>query len=809
MKHINSAALACYSATHGTLIPLHRYDAESAKHGTIRKDGKRPIDSNWTKREYNSREVLAWCRETNHNVGVRLPASVVVVDIDPRNGGDEGWENLCLEFGLGDVDKTWPCVITGSGGRHYYLAKPADVPVVDTLKDFPGVEFKSKGRQVVAAGSIHPNGKYYEWREGDDPSVLPDIPSELLVHIRRPQRAAPSQAGGQLDQEQVEKLLAKVDPKHFRDHDRWLKLMMGLHHASSGDARQEWVDWCISDPDYKDNAEEIGRRWDSLHRQRAEGVVTIGTVRHMLSEEGALDALPPDQDAAVAEFAAFDEENGEDDVSEEPAKPKKKAKPRRDDEDDGVKPEGEYDAKSLGVLQDLNETYTATFEGGKFRVLECKPDPVMNRPTWERYSSQDFEKFFANRRIERDVSNLAKGASPTVQLGKAWIEWEGRRTVKGIVFDPEREHAGWLNLWTGFATEASVRGTWDRLKELTRVCLCNGDDAVYKYVMNWMAYLFQHPGHHAEAAVVFKGKKGIGKGTLGNTLVKLIGRHAISIGSPDMLTGRFNAHLEDCLFLFADEAVRPFDKAAESKIKHLISEPLIQIEPKGVNAHHAKNMLHVMMATNEKWAISASDDERRYVVSEANDKWAGKHDKWEALQKEMREGGFGRMLHDLLSHKLPDGWHPRHIVNSAGLTGQKLRNLSAMQTFLFNACYSGIWPTPVLNEAKWERGPIRFFYEDLRNAFGAFCRESGVSAGNMNRNNTAFFIQEFTEVFKDASTRLRLKVPDDSTVNPAASDGRAQAIELPSLQDCRSRFDDMIKAPTDWNEVYEDDFDFN
>ena len=40
-----------------------------------------------------------------------------------------------MELGLDEA--IFPCVITGSGGRHYYARKPADVPVLDTLKDFP------------------------------------------------------------------------------------------------------------------------------------------------------------------------------------------------------------------------------------------------------------------------------------------------------------------------------------------------------------------------------------------------------------------------------------------------------------------------------------------------------------------------------------------------------------------------------------------------------------------------------------------------------------------------------------------------
>ncbi|MBR1234117.1 VapE domain-containing protein [Bradyrhizobium sp. AUGA SZCCT0182] len=304
---LNPVELERYTRSHGTFVPLYRYDAIHTKtmsDGTVRiiKDGKRPLHIDWNKRPYDSAKVLKWCVEKNHNVGLRLPAEIVVIDIDPRNGGDEGWDNLTLELGLDEA--IFPCVITGSGGRHYYAKKPADVPLLDTLKDFPGVEFKSKGRQVVAAGSIHPDTlNYYVW-DNNAPALdaLPEIPDSFLRLITRPQRTAVT-SGGQLDQEQAATVLARLNPEDFGTNEKWLKLMMAIHHATLGDARQEWIDWSIGDPKYAHDAEHIGRRWDSLHTDKGgEAVVTIGTLRHFLSEAGELDVLPPDQDAAHEDF---------------------------------------------------------------------------------------------------------------------------------------------------------------------------------------------------------------------------------------------------------------------------------------------------------------------------------------------------------------------------------------------------------------------------------------------------------------------------------------------------------------------------
>jgi hypothetical protein len=52
------------------------------------------------------------------------------------------------DFGLPEV----PFVRTGGGGLHLYMRNPSDVRVVNELPEYPGVEFKSHGRQVVAGG---------------------------------------------------------------------------------------------------------------------------------------------------------------------------------------------------------------------------------------------------------------------------------------------------------------------------------------------------------------------------------------------------------------------------------------------------------------------------------------------------------------------------------------------------------------------------------------------------------------------------------------------------------------------------------
>ena len=143
---------------------------------------------------------------------------------------------------------------------------------------------------MVAAGSRHPDGGYYRWSE-DHPSLADwpaKIPTVLLKAITRPAREA-VEGGGQMDQTRVAAALAQLDVTKFRDHDKWLQLMMAVHHASAGDARQEFVEWSTSDSNYDAEADAIGHRWDSLHAGRNDGV-TYRTLNKILRDHGASDA---------------------------------------------------------------------------------------------------------------------------------------------------------------------------------------------------------------------------------------------------------------------------------------------------------------------------------------------------------------------------------------------------------------------------------------------------------------------------------------------------------------------------------------
>lgn len=287
-RQVDPTQMAVLSEASYSLITLHRWDAKTKcpRTGKLRIRGKSPIDRDWTRRPYRNADALEHAANGG-NVGVRLTPRDLVVDVDPRNldGGRNAMLPTLKSLGLDPND--FPTVLTGGGGLHLYMAKPASLSVVDCLPNLPGIEFKTFGRQVVAPGSLHPSGKPYTWSSVPDDLWLgaPRAPEKLLRVIRRRKRQEirSGQGFGEHPPEEIATILAKLDPDDFRDHDRWLQLMMACHHASAGDAKEEFVEWCTADPLYSSDGPEIAYRWDSLNRHG----VGLGTLYMFMREVGA------------------------------------------------------------------------------------------------------------------------------------------------------------------------------------------------------------------------------------------------------------------------------------------------------------------------------------------------------------------------------------------------------------------------------------------------------------------------------------------------------------------------------------------
>ncbi|MFA7460160.1 MAG: VapE domain-containing protein [Trueperaceae bacterium] len=201
--------------------------------------------------------------------------------------------------------------MTGGGGHHYYLRKPADLATVAHVAAYPGIDFKTVGGQVVAPGAVHPEtGRRYEsefWLLG--PDETPDAPQALLDLLRVRRLERPEGAGhdrwGELTPEALAANLEKLDPDDFAEELRWRELMMACHHATAGEGRQEFIEWSTGGVGYEDHGEVIGKRWDSLHATASRGgrAITVAHLFGLVTEAGEtpLDRCEAEDDFEVVE----------------------------------------------------------------------------------------------------------------------------------------------------------------------------------------------------------------------------------------------------------------------------------------------------------------------------------------------------------------------------------------------------------------------------------------------------------------------------------------------------------------------------
>lgn len=141
-------------------------------------NGKVPLEKNWPDAKYKLTPDLSLYPG---NYGVVLQEDDLVIDVDPRNyaQGDKPLKRLMEKLGV-DFKKSALVVQTGGGGWHLYFKKPLDAQIVYKLPEYKGIEFKTRGGQVVGPGSLHPKtGKEYVLLSHPGKKIQ-EAPRELL-----------------------------------------------------------------------------------------------------------------------------------------------------------------------------------------------------------------------------------------------------------------------------------------------------------------------------------------------------------------------------------------------------------------------------------------------------------------------------------------------------------------------------------------------------------------------------------------------------------------------------------------------------
>jgi putative DNA primase/helicase len=186
-------AAHAYSAFGWRVIPLHFVgpDGQTCSCGkgrNCKSKGKHPVTDDWQNTPaLSGADIEAlWERRPRANVGVATgqPSGFFVLDIDPDNGGLESAKALGEKYGK--FFNSTRSHLTGSGGYHLLYAMP-DFDLGNArggLKEYPGIDIRGTGGQIVMPPSVSAKGPYKVKRDVEI-QVAPD----WLLDMIRPNEA--------------------------------------------------------------------------------------------------------------------------------------------------------------------------------------------------------------------------------------------------------------------------------------------------------------------------------------------------------------------------------------------------------------------------------------------------------------------------------------------------------------------------------------------------------------------------------------------------------------------------------------------
>ena len=351
-------------------------------------------------------------------------------------------------------------------------------------------------------------------------------------------------------------------------------------------------------------------------------------------------------------------------------------------------------------LSEMNDQFAVVQVGGTVRILKESEIPIgrgENRSVVDYMTWADFGNFFSNKFIEIVGAN---DNNIRIPLGKWWQTHEQRRTYKGVCFVPGRECPGYYNLWKGFAYDARP-GECGLFLNHVKDNVCQGSDEWNRYLLGWMARMIQHPDRPGEVAIVLRGKPGTGKGFLANQRGKLLGRQYLPVRDSNHIFGRFTQHLQECVFLFADEAFWAGNKKQEGMLKSLITEDTVLVEGKGTNAQISENFMHLMMASNEDWVVPVGSFDRRFFVLDVGDGNRRDRGYFSNIVAELENGGYEALLHYLLTYDILD-YDVTDVPSTSAHKEQTMFTLEPIQEWWYSKLQDGIvfhiageWPARV------------------------------------------------------------------------------------------------------------------
>ena len=244
---------------------------------------------------------------------------------------------------------------------------------------------------------------------------------------------------------------------------------------------------------------------------------------------------------------------------------------------------------------------------------------------------------------------------PYLNVFQSWRSDE--HTLVNLTFDGSSFYPGprttnpdpsFFNTWTGFAVDQEFdvgnlavidMELVDTVLEKIKHVLANDDDVRYKFLVNFLADMFQNPQFKRTKAFVFMGMQGAGKNCCIEFIGKLIGSSTpvkkgrfVVLKDGGLITSNFNALAsEQILILIEEEQSNGKMVEGFNTLKSKISNPMWVVGDKHVKDGLCLDYSMMFICSNESDAVKIEQkSDRRTVLMPTGNKYCNDPDAWNA-----------------------------------------------------------------------------------------------------------------------------------------------------------------------------------
>jgi len=689
---------------------------------------------------------------------------LIVVDVDPKHGGDATLESLQVIEGY-DFPVTFTQA-TPSGGRHLVYTAPVGCSVAaGGLGE--GLDIRSHHNYILGAGAEIDAGTYTH--NGKPVAPAPTWLVEFAYrHPPAESRVKGDTPPAVVDRRQaLRKTLDYLNglppaPERQRDALCYVAACRLREFGLSQDDATEQMDlWWRRDGDF--GQEEVAHAVASAYKY---------------AQSPAGSAAPESYFTPVGE-------------EPEPEKPKEEPK-------DTPEKESGTGESSGTPMHLINRNHAFVMVGNKARIMWEDIDHK-GRPRLEFMSKEDFFlKHLGERMLSQDGKKM-------LSVAEQWLGWQHRRSYDGTVFAPGGAPPRFYNLWRGFAYKPLAKGekptegmleSVGMFKTHVLVNYCNRDEKLAHWLLCFFAHMIQHPEEKPLTALVFRGGHGNGKSAGIDRVGALFPSHYFAASDQRYLLGNFNSYMRHLVLFVLEEAFWSGNEQAKSVVKELITRMDLPIEEKFREPYRADNFMRLVIIGNERWLIPASlKDERRWAVFDVamrSHPFVTVDDKrrvrqwFHRMRKLMEAGGYRYLLTYLQQMDLTD-FDANEAPFTQGLAEQKEMSLPPLYQWWLECLRDGRIVEGDFPE-EWPHDPEK---TRIREAFNRYCQQRAISGW---RPSAISIGRDLRTVCPSLMTDKKKWVGEE----------QAWVYRLPPLEQCRKEWDSYIGSPTVWPGTDED-----